>query len=735
VWYFFEMAEGEFQFGGTVLRATTVRERDIHIDPFVAPPNKSILPSWVEKHSVIRVLLIFANPNGTHPLRLQSEEKCIREALRQGEHGDRVVVDVLAACTIDELAQKLMNSSYEIIHFSGHADRTATLLKHIVEVLQREYHVDHSSFLQHKVKTDLAATAEALVQELEAQLIRAISSENPSAQVSHVYHGDFTKSISLFDEQTSVSGHLVHRSQSNQLDIQIPLTIRELPVKLKERSEEGKVPETIPLSVTRDYSFHDLVGIGVGSLAFESEAGGVNFMCPLSFAKLVSETCPPLQCVILNACAGHIQAEILSRVIPLTICFTGRVSDKESIMFSKGFYESIACGRALDDAFKDGSRRVEIHSLSSGMPNRNGPGVNNFCNLSTGTPLMTLIRNAALIDKVLDPPPDMTASPPLDRFFKHRLDHLEKENKALAAENSELKSLIQYGLGLLKQKDETVGELKESLSEILSTLKSSDKPKRPQNQSLGSGKRILSSTGEGAASTGARRGKGLDRTPQKRRNLKYHHVKSSGYGKRSISVPQGRKDTRASPVTVSATAGVPSRSPHRQPASPSSRIPVSHSSRKDEGEARKSISVLEPDSSLATPPVPMKTRPKSASQGSSQIPVFKSRPPPVPSPAAVAVESSVVIKPTAWSKSYQNLDYEDSLKLEIQRLSDSSEKRLHQPSSGSSSSKYSNRSSEGWREFLKERREVASRLKPSSSFASSVPRFDPNNASSIDSLL
>jgi hypothetical protein len=491
------MEEPQFEFGGgAVLRTSSAIERVEPFETASAHPNKPKLPPWVENHSVIRVLLIFANPNGTHPLRLQSEEKCIREALRQGEHGDRVVVDVLAACTIDELARKLMNSNYEIIHFSGHADRTATLLKHIVEVLQREHHVDHSSFLQHKVKADLAATAEALVQELEGQLIRGIRSESSTGQVSHVYHGDFTKTISLFEEQVAVSSHsgpLIHRSQSNQFDFQIPLTIRELPVTLKERSEEGKVPETIPLSVTRDYSFHDLVGIGVGSLAFESEAGGVNFMCPLSFAKLVSETCPPLQCVILNACAGHIQAEILSRVIPLTICFTGRVSDKESIMFSKGFYESIACGRALDDAFKDGSRRVEIHSLSSGMPNRNGPGVNNFCNLATGTPLMTLIRNSALLDKVLDPSPDATPSPPLDRFFKHRLEHLEKENQSLAAENSELKSLIQYGLGLLRAKDETVGELKESLSEILSTLKSSEKSKRPLNQSLASGKRISNS--------------------------------------------------------------------------------------------------------------------------------------------------------------------------------------------------------------------------------------------------
>lgn len=696
------------------------------------PPKKPELRPWVESHSVIRVLLIFANPNGTHPLRLQSEEKCIREALRQGAHGDRVVVDVLAACTIDELARKLMNSAgYEIIHFSGHADRTATLLKHIVEFLHREHQVDHSSLLQHKVKADLAATAEALVQELETQLIRGISSEKSTAQVSHVYHGEFTKTISLFEDQvegSSDSGPLVHLSQSNQFDFQIPLTIRELPVKLRERNEEGKVSETIPLSVTRDYSFHDLVGIGVGSLAFESDSGGVNFMCPLSFAKLVSESCPPLQCVILNACAGHIQAEILSRVIPLTICFTGRVSDKESIMFSKGFYESIACGRALDDAFKDGSRRVEIHSLSSGMPNRNGPGVNNFCNLPTGTPLMTLIRNTALLDKVLFPQPDVIPSPPLDHFLKHHLEHLEKENRTLAAENSELKSLIQYGLSLLKAKDETVGELKESLSEILSTLKSTEKSKRPLNQSLASGKRMTNSVeSQRGPPSGVRRGKGLDRTPQKRRNLKYHHVKSSGYGKSAVAVPQDRpsnENASASPAILPTTA-VPPRSPHRQPASPSSRIPVSHTSRRDEGEVRRSSSVLEPDSSLPAPPLPMKTRPKSASQ--SSIPVFKSRPPPYAPPATV--ESSVVIKPTAWSKSYQNLDYDE---LEILRFS---EKRHPQSSSSSSSSKHPNRSSAGWREFLRERRDIASRLKPSSSFASSVPRFDSNNTSSIDSLL
>jgi hypothetical protein len=718
------------------------------------------IPPWIENHSVIRVLLVFANPNGTHPLRLQAEEKCIREALRQGEHGDRVVIDVLAACTIDELARKLMSSSYEIIHFSGHADRTATLLKHIVEILQKDYHVDHSSF-HSRVKSDLAATAETLVQELEAELIRGISSEIVSpqpSQVSHVYHGDFTKTISLIDGQSLATPHesqasLVHRNQPN-IDFQIPLTIRELPVRLRARSaEEEKVSEITPLTFTRNYSFHELVGIGVGSLAFENEGGGVNFMCPLSFAKLVSETCPPLQCVILNACAGHIQAEILSRVIPLTICFTGRVSDKESIMFSRGFYESIASGRAIDDAFKDGSRRVEIHSLSSGMPNRHGPGVNSFCNLSTGTPLMSLIRNSALLERVVFPQScalscPVSQSPPLDRMLQHRLDQLEKDNQQLSAENNELKSLIQYGMGLLKAKDQTVGELKDTLAEILATVKGSEKPRRGQRPGgelilqISSGKR--GSNPEGPRGGSARKGKtASEKVPQKRRSLNYHHVKSSGYGRRSVSIPTAPQRKVQAVTRASSPATLPSnivsaRSPRHREAPPSpSRIPLSQRKGDETSRREEGVSVLEADSQ--SPPPLFKGKAK-AMQSSSQIPVLKSRPSPqLPSPS-VQQDSTVVIKPTAWSKSYQN--YDDPLKTEILRASETSDKRPssvpitnHQVPTAAATVRYPNRSSAGWREFLHERREVAARLKPSSSFASAVPRFDPNNASSIDGLL
>jgi hypothetical protein len=710
--------------------------------PLCSPPKSSShhqkIPPWIDNHSVIRVLLVFANPNGTHPLRLQSEEKCIREALRQGVHGDRVVVDVLAACTIDELARKLMSSSYEIIHFSGHADRTATLLKHIVEVLQKDHHVDHSSFHHNHVKADLAATAESLVQQLEAELIRGISSEidpQPS-QMPHVYSGDFTKTISLLEESLSEPhpshGALVHRSQSN-FDFQIPLTIRELPVKLRERpTEEEKTSGTTPLTFTRNYSFHELVGIGVGSLAFESEGGGVNFMCPLSFAKLVSETCPPLQCVILNACAGHIQAEILSRVIPLTICFTGRVSDKESITFSRGFYESIACGRAIDDAFKDGSRRVEIHSLSSGMPNRHSPGVNSFCNLSTGTPLMSLIRNSALMERVVFPPSSSieafsaTTSSRPDRFLQLRLDQLEKDNQQLSSENSELKSLIQYGMGLLKAKDQAVGELKEALAEILATVRGNEKPTR--SLQISSGRR---------GPTTERKGKTvLEKIPQKRRGLSYHHVKSSGYGKRAVSIPSAlprRKSEAASrpvsPATLPPNSAARSPRSRQAPLSPS-RLPVSQRRSDETSRREEGVSVLESDS--VSPPPAVKSKAKST-QSLSQIPVLRARASPL-APSPSVQDLTVVIKPTAWSKSYQNLDYGDSLKTEILKLT---EKRPSPPSQShaNAASRHSNRSSAGWREFLQERREVAARLKPSSSFASAVPRFDPNNASSIDGLL
>lgn len=70
----------------------------------------------------IHILLVFANPIGTQALRLQSEERAIKEAIKLSKARDRVSLKTLVAATVDDLRRELLSERYQIVHFSGHGD-------------------------------------------------------------------------------------------------------------------------------------------------------------------------------------------------------------------------------------------------------------------------------------------------------------------------------------------------------------------------------------------------------------------------------------------------------------------------------------------------------------------------------------------------------------------------------------------------------------------------------------
>lgn len=192
----------------------------------------------------------------------------------------------------------------------------------------------------------------------------------------------------------------------------------------------------------------------MGSLAFEGEHGHMAHVSPYTFAALLANHCPPLQCVILNACGGHIQGEILATVVPQTVCFSGRISDKESLIFSRGFYDSIAQGHPVNKAFRDGSSRMELHALSPGVPQRKeqvyGGGV---------LPLVTLLKNDKLYRALHDSCVEIVSQAILEKDAK-----LVADNACLLEENNKLRSLITYGMELLQNKDKDLEAMRRALT-------------------------------------------------------------------------------------------------------------------------------------------------------------------------------------------------------------------------------------------------------------------------------
>lgn len=77
----------------------------------------------------IRILFASSNPKESMPLRLQEEERVIRESIRRAKHRDNIVLETLPAATIDDLRRALLEMSFDIIHFSGHGGSNTAIFE------------------------------------------------------------------------------------------------------------------------------------------------------------------------------------------------------------------------------------------------------------------------------------------------------------------------------------------------------------------------------------------------------------------------------------------------------------------------------------------------------------------------------------------------------------------------------------------------------------------------------
>ncbi len=82
-----------------------------------------------KKQTSRRVLLVCANPRGTDQLRTGEEDRTLRESIKLSPYGSNIHIETLQAATIDDLRQKLLASSFDIVHFSGHGTRAGLVFE------------------------------------------------------------------------------------------------------------------------------------------------------------------------------------------------------------------------------------------------------------------------------------------------------------------------------------------------------------------------------------------------------------------------------------------------------------------------------------------------------------------------------------------------------------------------------------------------------------------------------
>jgi nucleoside phosphorylase len=78
--------------------------------------------------SKTHVLAVFANPPGTSRLRLDTEERVIREAIRMSRNSDSIVLTTCPAATIRDLSWTLLNDTFQVIHIAGHGSGNGLIL-------------------------------------------------------------------------------------------------------------------------------------------------------------------------------------------------------------------------------------------------------------------------------------------------------------------------------------------------------------------------------------------------------------------------------------------------------------------------------------------------------------------------------------------------------------------------------------------------------------------------------
>jgi hypothetical protein len=72
----------------------------------------------------MKVLVVFANPRGTSPLRLGEEDRTIQECVRRSKNRANLILVIRHAATVDDIRRALLDDEYEIVHFSGHGTGT-----------------------------------------------------------------------------------------------------------------------------------------------------------------------------------------------------------------------------------------------------------------------------------------------------------------------------------------------------------------------------------------------------------------------------------------------------------------------------------------------------------------------------------------------------------------------------------------------------------------------------------
>lgn len=102
-----------------------------------------------------------------------------------------------------------------------------------------------------------------------------------------------------------------------------------------------------------------------GSIAVQNDYGLAHLIPIEGLVKLFGTFGRSVHCVLVNACDTELLARELSAVVPYAIGMRQPVRDTSSIRFSAGFYQAVAAGKSIEDAFQLGVIMLKMTPIGS----------------------------------------------------------------------------------------------------------------------------------------------------------------------------------------------------------------------------------------------------------------------------------------------------------------------------------------------------------------------------------
>ena len=105
-------------------------------------------------------------------------------------------------------------------------------------------------------------------------------------------------------------------------------------------------------------------GIANGALMFEDSKGTYHRVEPHTLSELFRGLKGDTRCVVLNCCYSDIQAEQISCHVDCVVGMKGEIENMAAIVFASAFYEAIASGRNVEDAYILARAELSVENLN-----------------------------------------------------------------------------------------------------------------------------------------------------------------------------------------------------------------------------------------------------------------------------------------------------------------------------------------------------------------------------------